>query len=65
MEKGLTKFQLAAIGAVALAYNEREVAVDLLRSAVITLRVPIKSVLKDGFHTRLRCRSSKRAKKNQ
>jgi len=30
MEKGLTKFQLAAIGAVALAYNELEVAVDLL-----------------------------------
>jgi hypothetical protein len=29
MEKGLTKFQLAAIGAVALAYNELEVAVDL------------------------------------
>ena len=28
MEKGLTKFQLAAIGAVALAYNEFEVAVD-------------------------------------
>src|SRR3984893_15159166 len=37
MEKGLTKFQLAAIGAVALAYNELEVAVDLLRSAVIAL----------------------------
>ena len=37
MEKGLTKFQLAAIGAVALAYNELEVAVDLLRSTVIAL----------------------------
>jgi len=77
MEKGLTKFQLAAIGAVALAYNELEVAVDLripprmfTSAKVISLnrwiaQVLIKSVLKDGLHTRLRCRSSKRDRKNQ
>jgi hypothetical protein len=34
MEQELTKFQLAAIGAVALAYNELEVRVDTLLSAV-------------------------------
>jgi hypothetical protein len=37
MEKELTKFQLAAIGAVALAYNEVEVALDALLSAVVRL----------------------------
>ena len=35
MEKELTKFQLAAIGAVALAYNEVEVALDAPLSAVV------------------------------
>jgi hypothetical protein len=37
MEKELTKCQSAAIGAVALAYNEVEVALDALLSAVVRL----------------------------
>jgi hypothetical protein len=57
MEQELTKFQLAAIGAVALAYSELEVAVDTLLSAVagfprgafnsITTEVTIASIIKD------------------
>jgi hypothetical protein len=57
MEQELTKFQLAAIGAVALAYNELEVRVDTLLSAVagfphdagnsISREVKIASITKD------------------